>query len=381
MTSPTRTVWLFGHRWIGLILGLVIALIGLSGSIIVFEDAIDTAWHPELHTVQPRKTMLPFGDLVTAARTVHPNKTFLFLLRDNDRRETSIYAMMAPKSRQVSGRTQVFLNPYTGAHLGSRPEETWFGAVHKFHGELLAGPVGETVVGALALVLVVSLSGGLILWWPSRGNWKRSLTIKSSGTTKRVLRDLHNVSGSYFFVVLFVCSVTALPLVWPNESKTVLSTVLGDPPVIDHPRASTPLENGSRITLGQAVDIAKAETPGHWVNLALHAFGPTGSHMIRTAPAGETSMANSITVFVDQYSGAVLDTAKPSQDHIVDALASDFAGTIHNGSILGLPGRVLVFIAGLAFPVLFVTGFMLWYRSKVSTDLVSELRNPTKRKK
>ena len=97
--------------------------------------------------------------------------------------------------------------------------------------------------------------------------------------------------------------------------------------------------------------------------------------MIRTLPPGETAMSASITVFVDRYSGEVIDTADPSQQHIVDALASDFAGTIHNGSILGLPGRLVVFAGGLAFPLLFVTGLMLWLRSKFSKDMLTDLRS------
>ena len=262
MTQRLRKVWLFGHRWIGLLLGLAIALIGLSGSILVFEDSIDATLNPQLHTVVPSGPLLPFDDLAAAAQAAHPNKNLLYLLRNNDQPKTSVSALMAWKSRQVPGRTQVFLNPYTGAVLGSRPEHTWLGMVHDFHGEFLAGPRGETLVGALAIVLLFSLTGGLVLWWPSAesgtGRWKRALSVKSSGTMKRLLRDVHNVTGAYFFVVLFVCSLTALPLIWPEESKVVLSTVLGDPPAVEHRRTSTRPEDVdssgkvTRISLGQA---------------------------------------------------------------------------------------------------------------------------------
>ncbi|MEQ9446720.1 MAG: PepSY-associated TM helix domain-containing protein [Rhodospirillaceae bacterium] len=386
MTPQLHKVWLFGHRWIGLLLGLAIALIGLSGSLLVFEDSIDSALYPELHTVIPTGPVQSFDDLAAAAQAAHPNKTLLYLLRNNDQPETSISALMTPKSRQVPGRTQVFINPYTGAVLGSRPEHNWLGMVHDFHGEFLAGPTGELLVGALAIVLLFSLTGGLVLWWPKssdgaesgKGRWKRALSVKSSGTLKRLLRDVHNVTGASFFVVLFVCSLTALPLIWPEESKVVLSKVLGEPPVEEHRRTSTRPEDLShtdnRISLGQAAMIGQAQSPGHWVNLALNAFGPTGSYMIRTLPAGETAMSKSITVFVDRYSGEVIDTADPSQQHIVDALASDFAGTIHNGSILGLPGRWLVFAGGLAFPMLFVTGLLVWLRGKFTKDVLTDLR-------
>ena len=363
MTPRVRTFWLLGHRWVGIIFGIVIGVIGLSGSLIVFEDEINTAWNRDLYFVEPGETPLPFDDLVTAASTAFPDMAFLYLRQDNGEPETSIFALMAPKD-PGGDRIQVFLNPYTGEVLGNRPEHTWLGAVHAFHGELLAGPRGEQVVGALALVFVLSLCGGLVLWWPSKGGWKRALTVKTSGTTPRVLRDVHNVSGAYLFIVLFVCSLTALPLIWPAQTKAVLSSVLGDPPGGPRPRNSTPSEDGSRITLGDAVEIAQAQIPGYWVNLALGPRGPTGYYMVRQVPKGEVKLSKSKTLLLDQYSGDVLVFLDTGNQHIVDALASDFAGTIHNGSILGLWGRWLVFIAGLAFPVLFVTGFWLWYRRR-----------------
>lgn len=369
MSPGTRTVWLIGHRWIGLLLGVFITLIGVSGSLIVFERTLDRAFNPALHAVEPGDQLLPFAEIAAAATAAHPDKNLLFLLREDDLPETSMYAMMAPRGGE---RTQVFLNPYTGEVLGARPERTWLGAVHLFHGELLAGPIGEAFVGAIALILVISLTGGLVLWWPSKGGWKRALTVKASGNTSRVLRDLHNVFGAYGFIVLFVCSLTALPLIWPAQTKAVLSVALGDPPVAERPRTSTPTEDGQPITLGEATEIGREAMPGQWVYLALQAFGPRGFYMIRTLPPGETSQGLSTNVFIDQYSGEVMDLSSPADQHIVDKLASDFSGLIHNGAILGLPGRWLVFAAGFAFPVLFVTGFWLWARRKRFGDTGGE---------
>ena len=362
MSPRTRSIWLVSHRWVGLLLGVLIGLIGVSGSLIVFEDEIYALWFRELHVVEPGDAMLSFDDLAAAAATAKPNMSVLFLSQSNGEPETSIFALMAPRTRGGGERIQVFLNPYTGEVLGDRPEHTWLGTVHAFHGEFLAGPIGEQVVGALAFVFVLSLVGGLVLWWPSRGGWKRALTVKTSGTTPRVLHDVHNVSGAYLFLVLLICSLTAIPLIWPDQTKVVLSKVLGEPPVMERPRTSTPTEDGRMISLGDAVDIARQEIPGYWVNLALGPRGPTGYYMVRQMPLGEAQLSKSKTLLINPYTGAILDLLDTTDQHIVDALASDFSGTIHNGSILGLPGRWLVFIAGFAFPVLFITGFWLWFR-------------------
>ncbi|MDD4418797.1 MAG: PepSY domain-containing protein [Bacteroides graminisolvens] len=37
---------------------------------------------------------------------------------------------------------------------------------------------------------------------------------------------------------------------------------------------------------------------------------------------------------------------------------------MHTGSILGLPGRIIVFLASLIIASLPVTGFIIWWRKK-----------------
>ena len=48
MVIKYRGVWMLFHRWVGIVIGVVIAILGITGSLLVFEDEIDTALYPKL---------------------------------------------------------------------------------------------------------------------------------------------------------------------------------------------------------------------------------------------------------------------------------------------------------------------------------------------
>src|ERR1700744_2361944 len=57
------------HMWTGLVLGLLLALLGLSGSMLVYDDAIADFLSPPPRAVAPGQA-LPLDRIVQAARGV-----------------------------------------------------------------------------------------------------------------------------------------------------------------------------------------------------------------------------------------------------------------------------------------------------------------------
>ena len=69
--SVRRTATLL-HRWVGLTVGLLLAVVGLSGSALVFREEIDLALNPELLRVEVRDARQPLAAVVGAARAAYP---------------------------------------------------------------------------------------------------------------------------------------------------------------------------------------------------------------------------------------------------------------------------------------------------------------------
>lgn len=76
------------------------------------------------------------------------------------------------------------------------------------HADLLAGPAGRKVnaIGAVAALLLALT--GLVLWWPGIRRWRRSLRLQRGVGWKRLVWDLHSMTGfwCYGFVLVFALS-------------------------------------------------------------------------------------------------------------------------------------------------------------------------------
>jgi uncharacterized iron-regulated membrane protein len=68
-------------------------------------------------------------------------------------------------------------------------------------------------------------------------------------------------------------------------------------------------------------------------------------------------------VYLDQYSGAVLDVWD-SRELSAGSTLLEWMFPLHNGDALGLIGRLVVFIAGLLPAILFGTGVYMWLKKR-----------------
>jgi uncharacterized iron-regulated membrane protein len=104
-------------------------------------------------------------------------------------------------------------------------------ALIDLHANLLAGPTGRTLNGIGALAVLLSAITGLVIWWPGKDRWRRSLTLKRDVHWKRLNWDLHSAIGfwSVGFVVMFAVSGIYLSFPDPfHELVNLLDAPSGD---------------------------------------------------------------------------------------------------------------------------------------------------------
>jgi uncharacterized iron-regulated membrane protein len=78
---------------------------------------------------------------------------------------------------------------------------------------------------------------------------------------------------------------------------------------------------------------------------------------------GDGDSTDEVTVYFDRYTGAELALIDQTGGTAGDAFLT-WLGRLHVGSFGGRPIRVVWFVAGLAFPLLFVTGAIMWWNRK-----------------
>src|SRR5215213_9602668 len=204
------------HTYVGLSIGLLLALIGLTGSLIVFGDELDEWLNPGILKVEPRTATASAQSMLDAVRAAYPNEK---LARVRLPREAHDSAELCFETRREP--RCVYVNPYTAAVLGERvPAHSFKGRVVSLHRRLLSGEIGETIIGVCGLLLLTLSLSGLVLWWPG----PRRLRIKRGAGRYRTSFDLHRAVGICALLFLAISGATGAAMVFrPTFEKTLNS--------------------------------------------------------------------------------------------------------------------------------------------------------------
>ena len=89
-----------------------------------------------------------------------------------------------------------------------------------FHGDLLGGLTGRHWNGAGSIVVTLMCITGAILWWPGTRRWWRQMSMRRGASGRAWLRDLHNVLGFWFFLLIALWAFTGIYFAFPAVINT-----------------------------------------------------------------------------------------------------------------------------------------------------------------
>jgi len=366
MRTIRRTLFTV-HMWIGLILGIFLAVLGLSGSLLVYDQDIADFLSPPPRalTAGPPLLLTMLADTAREAaasrgleggqmQMILPQKTGDALVVRmggispmGPRPEAGNNKEMAGMKRE-GRRTglQIYMDPVSGEVLSTSnavlPPFLTF--AHQLHGNFLMGRAGRLqVVGWLGVAMCLLGLTGLVLWWPRRGQWRYAFKVRSEATGLRFHRELHAATGIWMFFVFMAVSYSGLVLAWP---QTMGVTPPGRLPVIV-------TSGGKRLGATETVIAATAAVPGLVPRSITFPANPDQPVSVNYLSNG----AIAATVLIDPYRGKVLAVRDASESFLA------WMRPVHQGS-LNAVWRFLVFLSGLA-PALFVTtGILMWWKKR-----------------
>ncbi|ARS34035.1 PepSY-associated TM helix domain-containing protein [Pontibacter actiniarum] len=370
--ANTRKTILTLHRWLGLGSGLVVFIVSITGCLYAFQEEIFDAVHQDvLYVAQPQQQALPMSVLyekaqealgpeypITAAIThKDPVKTWSFEALKEDHEALTYFG------QHVYFQT-AYLNPYTGEVAGVMDSKyEFFELVKYLHWSLwLSTEVGQPIVGVSTLIFLVMLISGLVLWWPgskSKKAFKQRFTVKWGAKFKRLNYDLHNVPGFYISMISAIVALTGLVMAFRWVLALVYFMASGGetaetPPVkLEAPvvqTASTPLDEvftSSRSLYPEAATIGL--------------FGAAQDSLVLAyVKVQDDVYYESHNLLYERATGKPL-TAQHHEDRNAGEKLLYMNYDIHVGAILGMPGKILAFLASLVCSSLPVTGFLIWY--------------------
>jgi uncharacterized iron-regulated membrane protein len=351
------------HRYLGLGIGIIFAIVGLTGSVLVFQHELEqaaitlryNAIVPQPHRLSPEAVLkhveTHYGNqenIAIAAIDLAPTPTTPDKVKIKPLNQPSL---------------ELLVNPYTGEILGEANENRFFKWMHKLHDRLLIGRIGsfdpgKIIIGVSAfLALVINLTG-VILW----DGWRRlhqGFQVKWQAKPLRLNYDIHKVVG--ILAALFL-SLTALTgFLWSFKlDKPLAHWITASPPHLSIQRpASVGRPGQSTLSITEILHIADTALPAAVTTRIRLPEQSNQVFKVHKKLLQEKSTTGHSQVVIDGYSGKILEIKNELHRSSHEQVLNIFK-KVHDGTFAGLPTRILYLLTGITPLMLLATGFFMY---------------------
>lgn len=346
--------WL--HLWLGLISGIILMVVALTGGLLAFEDELELILFKQRHIVQPAPQRLTADSLVSIANHVFPGKKLARLIIETEP-DRSVEARIGGKGKAMK---IAYINPYTGKVLykGSYQQQ-FYQQVRNLHRYLLLDEAGKVVTGISCSICLFLTISGIILWWPANKKAiKQRYKIKWDASGKRLNWDLHAVTGFYLSIFLVVITLTGL--VWSYDWVENLIFQIADGKV----QKEAKVKNLVKLKKAETGIFQKMENemerlypyPG---TLAFNILPKGGLAVGLQKESALSTVRRTDAAFFDSKTGRLVKQ-QPYTSLSTGTKIRRMILPIHSGSVFGWPTKLLALIVTLFTASLPVTGLLIW---------------------
>lgn len=342
------------HSWLGLVAGLGLLVIGLTGSLLVFHDELEVVFHRDLAVVTPPSpdaVRLPFDTLLTHANRQLPDHEVTgWLPRYDEPLRADLLYVIAHDSDEWRLTT---LDPYTGRVLASprHGRGTVTGWLLELHYTFFADHVGLVIAGLFALMLCALGVSGV---WLYRDFWKHVFTLRWRRGARILFSDIHKFTG--IASVLFNLLLGFTGAYW-NFTHVIGEELADLPP---QPKMERRLY-ADTISFDAIVRDAAQRLPGFRANFLTLPYAPDSGITLwgTIEPRGPLTSPYGSNLAYNEKTGAHTATTDLREAGLWTRIVDTFV-PLHYGTFGGLPIKLLWCLGGLTPGILGITGFLIW---------------------
>jgi uncharacterized iron-regulated membrane protein len=353
-----RGLWLSVHKWIGLLLAVLIIPISLTGSALVWHDWLDETVNPQRYAVSSNEARLAPSAYAAAAQAALAPGEQVATIRypEHEGGPITVSATRPPQpgeGRPV--RTNVWLDPADGRVLDQAASSGGLVQVlHVLHGSIMVPGVGRQIVGWVGVAMFLSCLTGLWLWWPIGGSFSRGFRWKRQNSTNA---NLHHQMGFWIALPLAMLSFTGFWISFPGvfgrfEASQPAAKAGGGTPDRARAMRARPLATTAR-TADAALAAAQPAGTGPLVSVAWPTDQSPEWKFAFERAGGNAEVA------VADASGEVTPPRPPRPETNARLMRR-----LHDGTGMGLVWQIIIFIGGIIPAALAVTGIVMWLRSR-----------------
>jgi uncharacterized iron-regulated membrane protein len=365
--KPFRTVVFWMHLSAGVIAGLVILLMCVTGVALTYEKQVlewadRRAWTPP--PVRAGARPLPPETLLAKVTAARPAAPIALTMRAD---------AAAAATVTLDGNTTLLVDPYTGAVIGEPPAalRAFFRTMTVWHRYLaLEGAsraAGKAVTGAANLIFLFIVISGAFLWLPRAWSWtqfRNGLWFRAGLAPKARDFNWHNVIGVWSAVPLAIVVAGAVPISYPWASNLVYRLAGERPPAAAAaPPANAPPGERQRPTyfttgLDGAWVAAERRVPA-WRTVSTRLATSERAPIVLTVDEGDGGQPQKrLTLTIDRTTAAIT-TTETFANLSAGRRARSWLRFAHTGEFYGLAGQTVAGIVSAGGAVLVYTGIAL----------------------
>lgn len=354
------------HRWVALVLGAFIAVIGATGAALVFRDELTPLFTPAAIVSSEAAPPGAYERILASARKVDPGAHAIDISIPA-RQDRAVEAII----RRPASDRYLFIDPHDGAvRADSDREFLPFPALFQLHQRLLAGKRGEYLVGLLGIALAFLGLSGVVLWWPRK--LANAFRVRWQADRLALNYDLHRCAGAAFAVVLVTNAAIGVAMAFDETSVAVVNRIAGSRPPAPLPPVSLNAPAAGR-SLDEIVAAAERALPEGVVR-RISLRGGSAPVQVRKRLASDNATHGMNRIYVDAASATVLQVRRLADQPAGNAMF-EWLYPLHTGTLLGTPYRLLLVVAGCIPLVSLATGFIVW-RTKAKRRSAARMDTP-----
>ena len=348
------------HLTLALSFGILFAILGVTGSILVFRAEIKAAALPVMAPDYLDHETLSPDQLVARLANDYPGMQLrAFTLPEAPRAYYGAVIRIPGDGKMTTAH--LLLDPLTGGSLPMAARDSRLERmVYDLHANMMAGQPGNILVGLTGIAAVFLVSLGLVMARPRRGRLRQALTLSGRLRGQAYLAGLHRVAGLYASPLLLLLGVGGILLVFRGE--------LVDP-------LALPVETADRAQAGGASECRQPAGLEDYIFQAEEALpGAVVTHLklprrdgrpvtVTLRQTGEAASPLGLSQVVLEAACAYPLKVRDGRALTLRQTLTEWLVALHNGQAFGPAGRLGYALGGLV-PLLFLASGLVFWRAR-----------------
>ena len=388
------------HRWFGLFSAIFLIIVGLTGSLIAFNEELEIWLNPQLFLVPPNSATTK--DPVTLFNKVSENIPSGYRLEDMPlffEKGKSVYYSANGNNEQFAP-LQIFVNPYSAEIIGQRiwgnlslDKKDLMPLINRIHYSLTLDSVGSYILGITALFWTLDCFVGFYLTFPKKAytqtisqtyrkswwqRWQKAWGIKLNSSFIRLNFDLHIALGLWTWLALLMFAWSSVAF---NLSKEIYNPVtdflfgiesMNTPEISSNNSASSKLSWQEALMTGREL-IAKQAMENDFVIIredTLSYNATTNTYQFLLKSNLDSSKWATTKVIFDASDGHLVRKEWPGINEKLGDVITRWLIWLHMAVVFGTAMQIFVCLMGLVITVITLTGVYIWWKKHQARDLM-----------